>query len=83
MLAVTNDCTVSQLFFSNSQNKFLHDVTMHWIETDPVIIRVFLLTFLENWDNICQLPVDWDLSRLPRPLKNNGERARNNIGQLF
>ncbi|KAK4825448.1 hypothetical protein QYF61_027603 [Mycteria americana] len=27
--------------------------------------------------------VNWDLSRFPRPLKNNGERSRDNIGQLF
>ncbi|GAB0181575.1 mitochondrial enolase superfamily member 1 [Grus japonensis] len=42
---------------------------------------MFLL--LENWDNICQLPVDWKLSRFPRPLKNSGERSHDDIGQLF
>ncbi|KAK4806181.1 hypothetical protein QYF61_001104 [Mycteria americana] len=29
------------------------------------------------------LPVNWDLSRLPRLLKSNGERSHNSIGQLF
>ncbi|KAK4807110.1 hypothetical protein QYF61_018451 [Mycteria americana] len=33
----------------------------------------------------CQpdLPVNWDLSRLQRPLKNNGEGSHDDIGQLF
>ena len=84
MLATTNDCVVSQVFFSNPQNKLLYNFTRHWSETDrPVITRVFLLTLLGNWDNICQLPGNCYLSRLPRPLKNNGEWSRSNIGQLF
>lgn len=33
------------------------------------------LPLLENWDNIQQLPDDWDLSKFPRPLKNNWKRS--------
>jgi len=71
-------------FSVNSQNNLLQDFTRHQSAIDrPVITRVFLLTLLENRDNICQLPVNWDLSRLPRLLKNNGERSHDNVGELF
>lgn len=33
---------------------------------------IFLPAFLKTWD-LYQLSVDWDLSRYPRPLKNNWE----------
>ncbi|XP_009326452.1 PREDICTED: transmembrane channel-like protein 1 [Pygoscelis adeliae] len=40
---------------------------------------------MDCWETgkVCQLPVDWDVSRLPRPLKNNEERSRDDIGQFF
>ena len=53
MLAMTDDSIVSQTFFDNCQNNLLHNFTRHWSDTDsPVITRVFLLTFLENCDNV-------------------------------
>lgn len=42
----------------------LHGFIGHWSGTDRP--GVCMLIPLENWDNICQLPVDWDLSRVPR-----------------
>ncbi|XP_065493620.1 olfactory receptor 14J1-like [Caloenas nicobarica] len=35
------------------------------------------------WDNVCQLPVFWDLFRFLRVLKHHGERSRYDISQLF
>lgn len=61
---------LSWVFFNSSQNIHLHNFTRHWCETGrPAITRVFRFTILENWDNICQLPFNWDLSRLPKLLK--------------
>jgi len=84
MLTMTNDYTGSQVFFGNLKNNLLQNFSRHLSKTDrPVITKAFPLSLLENWDNICQLPVDKDLSRLPRLLKNNGERSLYNISQLF
>lgn len=76
VLAMANDCVVSRVFFSNPSRNLLHNLTSHRSETDrPVITSIFLLTLPENGDNICQLPVDRDLSRLPEPLKDNGRNG--------
>lgn len=67
MLAVSNVSIALQVFFNNSQ----HNFTRHWCESvGSVTIRIFFLPLLENW-NICQLPVNWELSRFPGPLENN------------
>lgn len=57
--------------FKNSQNNLLHNFTSHWSEADrSVVFRVILLAFLENWDNVSQISVYWDLSKVPKPFKN-------------
>lgn len=40
----------------------------------PLLSRVLLLALLENWSNICQLPVCWNFSGFPSSLKNREER---------
>lgn len=83
VLAVTDECIVLQVFFNTSQNNLFHDFTRHWSETERCVVSRVLLALLENWDSICQLPVRWDLSRFPRPLKSHWERFCNYISQLF
>ena len=48
----------------------------------PVITSILWFA-LVDWDNLCQLQVDWDLSRFPRLWKNNWERSHGGISQLF
>lgn len=82
MLTVTNNCIVFQAFFSNFQKNHLHNFARHWNETDRSVINSNLFLFLpENWD-FRQLPVDWDLSRFGRLLKNNWERLHSGISHL-
>lgn len=38
---------------------------------------VFILALFEHWNDICQLPVDWDCSGFPGPLMDKCERAHN------
>lgn len=84
MLSVANEGVVFQMFYNNSQNKLLCNFIRHWNETDWLVInRVFLLSLLGNWNNICQLPVNWDFSRLPRSLTNNEERSWDDTGHVF
>lgn len=35
------------------------------------VARVILLILLENWDNVSQIPVNWDLSRFLRVFKKS------------
>lgn len=80
---MTNDYIVLCVFFKNTQNKLLQNFIRHRSETErPVITKVNFVTLLENCD-IWQLPVNWDLSRIPRPLKNNWQRPQSDITQLF
>lgn len=75
MLGATNDCVVSQMFFSNSQKKNPCNFTMCCSENDrPVTSRVFFLSFLKTGTNF-QVPADKDISRLTRHMKYNGERS--------
>lgn len=84
MFTVTNNCIVFQVFFNSSQSNLVHNSTRHWSETDrSIITSSFFLSLLENWDNVYQLPVDWDLSRFSRLLKNNWARPCDDINQLF
>lgn len=71
---MTKDGIVFQAFSNNSQNNVLHNFVRHWSEANrPVITRVFFVALLENGD-IYLLPVDRDLPRFPRPLKNKWGR---------
>ncbi|KAJ7419583.1 hypothetical protein BTVI_24832 [Pitangus sulphuratus] len=71
-----------QHFISVGYN-LLHYFTKYRSETDrPVVSGILLLALHENWD-IRQLPVSWDLSGFPRPLKNHQQRFCNDISQLF
>lgn len=45
------------------------------------ITSAFFLALLENQNNVCQLSVKWDLSRFPRPLRNNTEVSQDDISQ--
>jgi len=85
VLAMTSECVVPEVFFHSSQSDLLCNFAWHWREAGrPAIPRVLLLTLLGNWDDkVCQLRAEWDLLRLPRPWKHNGERSRDNTGQLF
>ncbi|KAJ7424495.1 hypothetical protein WISP_28397 [Willisornis vidua] len=46
-------------------------------------LKVLHLALLENWNNVHQLPVSWDLSRFPKLLKSYQERFCDDISQLF
>lgn len=49
----------------------------------PVAPKVISVALPVDWDTVCQLPVNWDLSTLPEVLKNQGESSRYDISQLF
>lgn len=66
---------VLQVFFNISQNNLFHYFTRHRSETNrSLVFRALLLAVLENWDDVYQLPVSWDLFGLPRLLKNHQAR---------
>ena len=63
MLAVTNDRIVLQVFFSDSQHRYLHNFTRNWSGNDTSATADFIfLPLLSNWNNVCEIPLKWELA---------------------